>query len=77
MLALVDLLLPFRFRFYYNNNLIFFNQEDRYPLQTVAKRKRKGIEAQRHINMLKDLLTPIASSNDRLVIPEGQEDQEQ
>jgi predicted transcriptional regulator len=36
----------------------------------------KGIEALRHINMLKDLLTPIASTNDRLVVPEGQEDQE-
>jgi hypothetical protein len=30
-----------------------------------------------HINVLKDLLTPIASSQGGLVIPEGQEDQEQ
>jgi hypothetical protein len=37
MLALVDLLLPFRFRFYYNSKQILFPWTDRYPLQTVAK----------------------------------------
>ena len=37
MLALVDLLIPFRFRFYYNSREILFLWQDRYILQTVAK----------------------------------------
>lgn len=37
MLALVDLLLPFRFRFYYNSKQILFRWADRCPLQAVAK----------------------------------------
>ncbi len=37
----------------------------------------KGIEALEYINVLRDLLTPVANSHDRLVVPKGQEDQEQ
>ena len=36
----------------------------------------KGIEVLGHINVLRDLLTPVSSSQGRLVVPEGQEDQE-
>jgi hypothetical protein len=38
MLALVYLLIPFRFRFYYNSRQILFLWLDRSILQTVAKR---------------------------------------
>jgi len=37
MLALVDLLIPFRYRFYYYSNSILFLWPDRYSLRTVAK----------------------------------------
>ena len=46
---------------------------DRLSYRTTAK----VIKVLGHINVLKDLLTPIASTNDRLVVPDGQEDQEQ
>ena len=37
MLALVDLLLPFRSRFYYNSKRILFDMSDEYPNRNVAK----------------------------------------
>jgi len=57
-----------------NANLLkSFGPEDRISYRTTPK----GIEALEYINMLKDLLTPIASFQGGLVIPEGPEDQEQ
>ena len=47
--------------------------EDHPSYSTTAK----GIKVLGHINMLRDLLTPVASSQGRLVVPECQEDQEQ
>jgi predicted transcriptional regulator len=47
--------------------------EDHLSYRTTAK----GIKVLGHINVLKDLLTPVASSQGRLVVPEGQEDQDQ
>ena len=46
---------------------------DHLSYRTTAK----GIEVLGHINVLRDLLTPVASSQGRLVVPEGQEDQVQ
>ena len=46
---------------------------DHLSYRTTAK----GIEALEYINVLRDLLTPVASSQGRLVVPEGQEAQEQ
>ena len=46
---------------------------DHLSYRTTAK----GIKVLGHINVLRDLLTPVASSQGRLVVPEGQEDQEQ
>jgi predicted transcriptional regulator len=57
-----------------NANLLKSSGSEDHPSYRTTP---KGIEALRHINMLKDLLTPIANSQGGLVIPEGPEDQEQ
>jgi predicted transcriptional regulator len=47
--------------------------EDHPSYRTTAK----GIKVLGHINVLRDLLTAVPGSQDRLVVPEGPEDQEQ
>jgi predicted transcriptional regulator len=57
-----------------NANLLKSSGSEDHPsYRTTAK----GIEVLEHINVLRDLLTPVVSSQGRLVVPEGQEDQEQ